>query len=210
LGEFAVNGKNPETILIVEDDDSLRVLLRLALENRGYGVAEAGDRLQAMNELSLNPDIPVVILDLGLPPNEHDVIEGVTLLRAVQELSHAPKIIVLTGQDEESAALAVIREGAFDFLSKPVASVDILNAVGRALLFVRKEREMIGEGEARLQFSARFDEGLRGAREDAEERLVRLVLRETDFNVYQSAKRLGIKRESIYYFMKKFGIDRHD
>jgi transcriptional regulator with GAF, ATPase, and Fis domain len=51
---------------------------------------------------------------------------------------------------------------------------------------------------------------LKAVREDAEERLVRQVLKDTEFNVYQSAARLGVKRESIYYFLKKFGIKRED
>jgi transcriptional regulator with GAF, ATPase, and Fis domain len=47
-------------------------------------------------------------------------------------------------------------------------------------------------------------------REEAEEKLVRQVLKDTGFNVYKSAEKLGIKRESIYYFMKKFQISRDD
>ena len=63
---------------------------------------------------------------------------------------------------------------------------------------------------ARLQFNARYADGLKTVREEAEEKLIRQVLRETGFNVYQSAGKLGVKRESIYYFMKKFGITRDD
>jgi transcriptional regulator with GAF, ATPase, and Fis domain len=69
---------------------------------------------------------------------------------------------------------------------------------------------MAAEGLTRLQINARICDGLKAVREDAEERLVRQVLKETGFNVYQSAARLGLKRESIYYFLKKFGINRQD
>ena len=67
---------------------------------------------------------------------------------------------------------------------------------------------MSAEGMTRLQINARVADGLKAVREDAEEKLVRQVLRDTNFNVYQSAARLGVKRESIYYFLKKFGIQR--
>lgn len=117
---------------------------------------------------------------------------------------------MLTGQDEEQSALEAIREGAFDFLSKPADFNEILSAVSRALLFNRKEKDMSEEGMTRLQFSARLSDGLKAIREEAEEKLIRKTLKDTGFNVYQSASRLGLKRESIYYFMKKFGINRDD
>ena len=108
---------------------------------------------------------------------------------------HRAKIVVLTGQDEESSALAAIKEGAFDFLSKPSHSADILNAVQRAVLFYRKELTLeVEEGLTRLQINAKVSDGLKAVREEAEEKLVRHVLKDTQFNVYQSAARLGLKR----------------
>jgi len=53
-------------------------------------------------------------------------------------------------------------------------------------------------------------DGLKSVRDEVEEKLVRQVLQETGFNVNQSAARLGLKRESLYYFLKKFGIERRD
>lgn len=197
-------------ILLVEDDTVLRMLLRETLRSEGFRVSEAASRPEAMRLLAGEDTIGVAIVDLGLPPVEHTTIEGLTLIRDVNADSGQLKIIVLTGQDEEQAALEAIREGAFDFLSKPARSSDILNAVNRAFLFHRKERDLSEDGVARLQFNARYTDGLKAVREEAEEKLVRQVLRETGFNVYRSAEKLGVKRESIYYFMKKFQISRDD
>jgi two-component system response regulator RegA len=197
-------------ILLVEDDKVLRMLLRDTLRSEGFQITEAASRPDAMRLLASGADIPVAIVDLGLPPVEHTTIEGLTLIRDVHADGGKLKIIVLTGQDEEQAALEAIREGAFDFLSKPASRSDILNAVNRAFLFHRKERDLSEDGVARLQFNARYTDGLKAVREEAEEKLVRQVLRETGFNVYRSAEKLGVKRESIYYFMKKFRISRDD
>jgi len=82
--------------------------------------------------------------------------------------------------------------------------------VRRAFLFYRKEQEMAAGGLTRLQLNARVSDGLKSVRDEVEEKLVRQVLQETGFNVYQSAARLGLKRESLYYFLKKFGIERRD
>jgi DNA-binding NtrC family response regulator len=197
-------------LLLVEDDEALRAMLVGLLESQGYAVAEAGSREEALARLQKEPDTAAVILDLGLPPRPHETSEGLQTLRDLQSTAHPAKVIVLTGQDEEAAALAAIREGAFDFLAKPAESAAILQAVARASLFALKERELRAAGVARIAINTPLGDGLKTVREDAEERLVRQVLRETGFNVYQSARRLGVKRENIYYFLKKFGIQRKE
>jgi DNA-binding NtrC family response regulator len=197
-------------IMMVEDDQAIRTMLRSMLELHDFKVSEAESRSAALEKLRADQKISVVILDLGLPPNAHDITEGIATLKAIQAEIMTVKVIVLTGQDQEAAALEAIREGAFDFLSKPASSESILNAVRRALLFLQKEQELGREGVTRIAINAQISEGLKGVRTDAEERLVRQILKETNFNVYQSAKRLGVKRENIYYFMKKFGIERDE
>lgn len=197
-------------ILMVEDDPAIRAMLRGVLELHDFKISEADSRHAALEQLRTDQGISVVILDLGLPPHAHDITEGIATLKTIQAEIMTVKTIVLTGQDQEAAALEAIREGAFDFLAKPTSSAIILNAVRRALLFLQKERELNREGVTRIAINAQIGEGLKGVRTDAEERLVRQVLKETGFNVYQSAKRLGVKRENIYYFLKKFGIQRDD
>lgn len=197
-------------ILLVEDDPALRAMLRGMLELNDYIVSEAQQREPALELLRTNPAIRIVILDFGLPPHAHDITEGLATLKAIQAEIMAVKVIVLTGQDQQAAALEAIREGAFDFLSKPSSSDAILRAIERALLFLEKENELSLQGITRIAVNAQVADGLKGIRTDAEERLVRQILKETGFNVYQSAKRLGVKRENIYYFMKKFGIARDD
>lgn len=200
----------PEQVLIVEDDSALRTLLAGIIGSRGYHILQAERRDEALEMLNDFPDVAVVICDLGLPPQPHTTAEGLATIRDIQDLATSPKIIVLTGQDQESSALEAIREGAFDFLAKPAQADQIVSALDRALLFHRKERDMAADGVTRLQLNARVSDGLKAVREDAEEKLIRQVLKDTGFNVYQSAAQLGVKRESIYYFMKKFGIQRDD
>jgi two-component system, response regulator RegA len=197
-------------ILLVEDDPAIRVLLRGMLELQDFSVDECDGRVAALQKLRADPEIGIVILDLGLPPNAHDITEGIATLKAIQNDILTAKVIVLTGQDQEAAALEAIREGAFDFLAKPAGADAILGAVRRASLFLQKERQLDLQGVKRIAINAQVGDGLKGVRSDAEERLVRQVLKETGFNVFQAAKRLGVKRENIYYFLKKFDIQRDD
>lgn len=200
----------PATILLIEDNPALAELMAGALQLRGYHTLHADQRGPALALLGEHPEIAVIFLDLGLPPNPHDMSEGLALLAAIHASGHPAKIIVLTGQDQEAAALQAIRGGAFDFLGKPAPMVKIQAAVERALLFGKKESELIEQGITRIQFNAVVGEGLKQVRDDAEEQLVRQVLRETGFNIHESARRLGIKRENVYYFLKKFGIVRQE
>jgi DNA-binding NtrC family response regulator len=198
------------SILLVEDDPALAAMLRGMLELHDFSVQQVERRGHALALLEEGERIDVVLLDLGLPPLPYQTTEGIATLRAIQALLLPVKVIVLTGQDQESAALEAVREGAFDFLAKPASSEQILGALARALLFLRKEQSLGQEGVTRFSITAQFGEGLKGVRDSAEGRFVRQVLRETGFNVYQSAKRLGIKRENVYYLIKKYGLARND
>lgn len=203
-----MNTRHATHLLVVDDDAALRMMLGGVLELSDYRVSEADSRDAALRTLAEANDIAVVVLDLGLPPHAHEISEGIATLQAIQNAILPVKVIVLTGQDQEAAALAAIREGAFDFLAKPASADAILRAVRRAELFLQKERELGAQGITRIAINAQISDGLKGVRVDAEERLVRQILKETGFNVNQSAKRLGVKRENIYYFLKKFGIER--
>lgn len=200
----------PPLILLIEDDPALRTMLRGMLELHDFTVMEAEQREAGLALLRKHPEIAIVILDFGLPPHTHQITEGIATLHAIQAEVMAVKVIVLTGQDQQAAALEAIREGAFDFLAKPASTEAILNAVRRAMLFLDKEDDLSREGVTRIAINAQIGDGLKSVRADAEERVVRQILKETGFNINQSAKRLGVKRENIYYFLKKFGIQRDD
>ena len=110
------------SILLVEDDDGLVRQYRWALAD--CEVAVAGNRENAIAEFRrVRP--PVVILDLGLPPEPDTVREGMITLEAILATAPETKIIVATGQENHEAALRAIALGAYDFYQKPV-DVDLL------------------------------------------------------------------------------------
>ena len=195
-------------VLLVEDDASLRGYLAAALRDQGYAVQWAGDRPAALDCLQ-QPDAPsLVLLDLGLPPQPSTMREGLACLDEALRLNPMLKVVVLTGQDESSAALEAVRRGAFDFLLKPVALDAVLAALRRAELFVREEGRLAQEGEARLQITARLGEGPKEAGAQVEEMLVRRTFAATDYNVAETARQLGLARENVYYYLNKYGIRR--
>src|SRR3972149_3522702 len=105
-------------LLIVDDDEGIRTQMRWALA-ADYDVQLAGDRAAATESFrSIRP--PVVLLDLGLPPNPGTPDEGLATLSDLLSIDNLAKIVIISGQGEKEVALRAVGSGAYDFLGKPV------------------------------------------------------------------------------------------
>ena len=191
------------SLLIVEDDRALASYLAGVMSDVGFEVYCAHSRAEA---LAIHPQPLLALVDLGLPPAESRITEGMFLLDAL--LAHDPhtKIIVVTGQDEESAAFEAVRRGAFDFLTKPAAMADVKASIRRAALFLHQEEHLTETGEARLHVTVKLANGPKDSADAIEEQLVRSTLADAHGNVTEAARRLGLVREHLYYYLKKYGI----
>ncbi|MDI1274573.1 response regulator [Polaromonas sp.] len=197
------------TVLFVEDDPSLRDWWCGSLQDIGYEVLSGGAAAEALViARQAHAPFDLAVLDLGLPPHPNDPTEGLELLRLLILERPSLKVIVLTGQDEPAVALTAIGLGAFDFLNKPASIQRVKEALARAVLFLQAEKQLNTDGQARMTLTAPMGEGVREFGEAAQEKLVRSVLADTQFNVAQASRKLGLTREHLYYFMKKFGIER--
>jgi two-component system response regulator RegA len=197
-------------VLLVEDDAALAGYLRSSLLDAGYEAEVASAKDHAIRMLAANPNLGLMLLDLGLPPHASTMSEGLTVLDEALRLAPGIKVIVLTGQDEDTAALEAIRRGAFDFLVKPASLTSIHAALGRARLFNQTEGRMTQAGEARLQLTARLWEGPKEAASNAEEQLLRRALVANGYNIAEVARQLGMAREHVYYYLNKYGLRRPD
>lgn len=115
------------SILLVEDKDSLRAMLRLALEAQGYAVIEARDEPEAIAALRLSQPA-IVLSDLRLPNGD-----GLGVLRAAREADAEMPVIVMTAHGSIQDAVAAMKQGALDFLAKPVDPDHLMLLVDRAL-----------------------------------------------------------------------------
>src|SRR6267143_3223460 len=124
-------------ILLVEDKDSLRRVLRLTLENAGYTVSEAVDARSALNEIAGTPH-KLVLTDLRMPNGS-----GLDVLRAARAADSGAPVIVMTAFGSIDEAVQAMKDGAHDFLQKPVDSNHLLLLVERALEQERLRTENI-------------------------------------------------------------------
>src|ERR687891_1526314 len=124
-------------ILLVEDKDSLRRVLRLTLENAGYSVAEAIDARTALNEIA-DSRHRLVLTDLRMPNGS-----GLDVLRASKAAAADVPVILMTAYGSIDEAVQAMKDGAHDFLQKPVESNHLLLLVERALEQARLRTENI-------------------------------------------------------------------
>jgi DNA-binding NtrC family response regulator len=114
-------------ILLVEDKDSLRLMLRAALEDQGHQVIEARDEAEAAARLQ-DSRLDLVLSDLRLTTGD-----GFGVLRAAKDLDADLPVIVMTAYGSIQDAVQAMKEGALDFLAKPVDLDHLQLLVARAL-----------------------------------------------------------------------------
>jgi DNA-binding response OmpR family regulator len=120
----------PATVLIVEDDELIRLLVTTLLEREGHRVRGACDGQEGLRILfAERPDL--VILDIGLPG-----LDGWQVLERVRELSDVP-VLVLTAHSNELEKVRGLRNGADDYMTKPFGRSEF---VARVEALLRRHR----------------------------------------------------------------------
>jgi len=118
-----VNGR--DTVLIVEDEESLRELLRLVLEGNGIKVLQAADGIEAVEVFTAHKDeIEIVLSDLGLPR-----LGGWEAFLKMREINPELKGILASGFFIPEVRTEIIKSGARDFIQKPYNSAHIIKMI---------------------------------------------------------------------------------
>lgn len=139
-------------ILLVEDDPSIRKLVQVNLEKRGYTVSEAEDSHRAI-ALFQETSVDLVLLDLLLPG-----LSGVDVCAWIRARSNVP-IIILSARQEEELKIAALDAGADDYVTKPFSPEELL---ARVRAFLRrtyasaiKDKNKIQIDSLTIDFTAR-------------------------------------------------------
>jgi len=114
------------TVLVVDDDAEGRAAMLKVLEGSGYKTLEADNGQQAL-DIILQDSIDVLVTDLRLP-----VMDGVELLKRAKADDQEIEVILITGHGTVEVAVEAIKEGAYDFITKPVKKAQLLHAVDKA------------------------------------------------------------------------------
>jgi len=125
----------PPTLLLIDDEETIRRSLRHFFSQKGYRFLEAGTGAQGLALVQeQSPDL--VLLDLKLPDTD-----GVTLLGKIKESNPEAAVILVTARGSIETAVAAIKAGATDYLSKPVDLDEVDLLLNKTLEMVRLQRE---------------------------------------------------------------------
>ena len=117
-------------VLLVEDDAGLQRQMKWALAPNL--VAVAGSRMEAMQLFRSDGPFEIVVLDLGLPPDENGATEGMRALEDILEAAPHTKVIVASGHTDRMSAVRAVAKGAFDYFGKPVDIEELKLIIARA------------------------------------------------------------------------------
>ncbi len=124
-----------QKVMIVDDEDSIRKLLKARFEREGIQVLVAENAEQAL-QLHTQNEVAVMVTDVKMPG-----MTGLDLLTEVKAKGYASKVIVMTGHGEKSTAIEALRRGGSDYLEKPFDLEDMVHSVKRTMNEFRLEQE---------------------------------------------------------------------
>ena len=135
-------------ILVIDDDDSGREALTRLLLSVGYDVTSAATGESALNLID-REHYQVIVSDLFLPDKS-----GIDILQNVQKVSPATEVIVVTGYASAQTAVKAMKEGAFDYITKPIDFDELKMVVSKAL----EKQQLLSENRyLRRQLLGRFE-----------------------------------------------------
>jgi two-component system KDP operon response regulator KdpE len=136
---------------VIDDDQSIRRLLRSSLRERGYRVSVAASGEEGLDLAACDP-VEVVILDLGLPD-----MDGIEVCRQLRSWNNVP-ILVLSARDQEMEKVRALDQGADDYLTKPFSTHELLARIRVALRHTELHQVTLAQivvGELRIDLARR-------------------------------------------------------
>jgi DNA-binding response OmpR family regulator len=128
------------TILLVDDEDSVRKVLAFPLERDGYSVVQAVDGEDALRQFAAQP-VDLVVLDIMLPK-----LDGLEVCKRLRATSTVP-IIMLTARDDELDKVIGLELGADDYITKPFSIREFRSRVRALLRRARTPHDPDGDGD---------------------------------------------------------------
>jgi DNA-binding NtrC family response regulator len=130
--------KTSPPILIAEDEDLMRAILLRLLEEAGYRVIATANAEEALERFA-SEDVAVTITDIRMTG-----MDGLALLDRIKDIDPEALVIVMTAYSSVDSAVAALRKGAYDYITKPFVNEDLLQSVKNAL----RQRELFRENRA--------------------------------------------------------------
>jgi len=131
---------SPQRILVVDDEQDIRTMLKILLTKEGYAVDTASGGFEALGKIK-ETFYPLIVSDIRMPD-----ISGLELLKKVQEISPSSLMILVTAYASNETAIEGMKHGAYDYITKPFKIDEIKIVIKNAL-----ERQLLKEENLKLK-----------------------------------------------------------
>jgi len=196
-----------QKILIVDDEPSICSGLKMSLETEGYSVDVAFSGKTGLDNCKkITPD--VTVLDLRLPD-----IDGIVMLKEIKEIDEDIIVIMITAFGDTRDAVEAVKNGAYDFITKPFDVNELKISINRAL----KERTLKNENtilkapelpleltDEKTSVSPPTSGSASLSLEELEKHHISQVMDMTRWNITKAAELLGISRFALQRRIKKY------
>lgn len=196
---------NPYKILIIDDNQSVLRTLKLVLNGVFSTVVTVPDP-KLIPALLQAGDVDVVLLDMNFDARKLDGEEGLFWLNRINEIPHAPAVVLITAFGDIDLAVRSVQQGAEDFITKPWDNQVLIQKLEAAILKHRAKQQTatLAAEAASLHDQIEADQQL--SLEDLEKKHILEVVDQEHGNLVNAADRLGISRQTLYNKLKKFGM----
>ena len=140
--------KEKPRILVVDDEESIRMMLRAVLEEEGYEIIEAADGPEAVKAVEQNP-LDLILLDIRMT-----TMDGIETLTEIRKISPFVPVLMMTAYATVKTAVEALKAGAFEYLAKPLDIEELKILVQKALEYYRLREENLTLKE---RLGSRFD-----------------------------------------------------
>ncbi|MBN1643922.1 MAG: response regulator [Dehalococcoidales bacterium] len=185
-----------ERILVVDDEESIRLLLKQMLEDCGYSVVTAVDGEDALRKLSLE-EVRIVLLDITMPK-----LSGIEVLKNLSERLSDYCVIMITATADITTAVDILKLGAYDYITKPFDQEEVKRKV---LESTQKWHGLLQEKQRYVKLSEGFREQTQRMQEQFAE-LVKSLAREHKLMMQSVANQPKASKELLARLPKELQV----
>lgn len=129
--------KKTFTVLVVDDEEDIRNVMKNCLERRGYTVLTAGDGEEALKKME-GTIVDIVLCDIVMPK-----MNGIEFLQRMRQYNLKTEVIMITGQSTPERCVDSLEFGACQYLMKPTTVENILKSIDRAKRNIKEKQEIL-------------------------------------------------------------------
>jgi len=189
-------------ILIIDDNKSVRISLKMVLGNEFDSILTIGDPT-LLPALLANGDFDAVLLDMNFDNCRLDGSDGLFWLERIKGMPKPPAVVMITAFGDIALAVEAMKRGAEDFITKPWDNDELISKLKAAIKKNKIARsDMVALSDAKVT-KAREEKQLAMTLEELKADHIDTVVARCNGNLSQAAKLLGINRQTLYNQLKK-------